>query len=128
MISSIVGHEISSAPANTKFGMNLQGVCDHKWRFLEVWIAHPAATSNFLSFITSKFNQKLETPGYLAPGLVLFGDNACISNDYMVTPCKGATRGLKDDFKVFHSQLQINIECTFGMLVNQWETTEAFVC
>lgn len=103
-----------------KYGLNLQGVCDHKRQFIEAWITHPAATSDFLSFTISKFIRKLETPGFLAPGLVLFGNNAYVSNDYMVTPYKGVSRKVKDDYNFFHSQVRINIECTFGIFVNRW--------
>jgi hypothetical protein len=38
----------------------------------------------------------------------------------MVTPYKNVRAGPKDDFNFFHSQLQINIERAFGMLVKRW--------
>jgi hypothetical protein len=103
-----------------KFGYNLQAVADANGRFLSVWIIHPASSSDFISFIRSKLYVKLNSPGFLADGLVLFGDNAYVSTDYMVTPYKSIRAGPKDDFNFFHSQLRINIERAFGMLVKRW--------
>jgi hypothetical protein len=59
-------------------------------------------------------------PDFLAEGLVIFGDNAYVSMEYMVTPYKNVRAGPKDEFNFFHSQLQINIEQAFGMLVKRW--------
>ena len=54
------------------------------------------------------------------PGLALFGDNAYISNRYMVTPFKNVASGPKDAFNYFQSTSHITIECAFGMLVHRW--------
>ena len=91
-----------------KYGLNLQGVCDHIQRFTSIWILHPGSSSDFLSFIRSY------------PGLVIFGDLAYVNNSSMVTPYKNARAGERDNFNFFHSQLRINIECAFGQLVHQW--------
>jgi hypothetical protein len=98
----------------------MQAVCDAEGRFLSVWINHPASASDFISFICSKLYTKLTKPGFLADGLVIFGDNAYVSNDFMVTPYKNVRAGPKDDFNFFHSQLQINIERACGMLIKKW--------
>jgi hypothetical protein len=37
-----------------KFGLNLQGVCGVEGRFIDVSIGHPASTSDYLAFSTSK--------------------------------------------------------------------------
>ena len=103
-----------------KFGLNLQGVCDVRGRFLDVTIAHPGSTSDYLSFVTSCFCQKLETPGYLAPNIVIYGDAEYICNGYMVTPFKNVSFGKKDHFNFYHSQVRIRIECAFGILVFLW--------
>jgi len=79
----------------SKFGLNLQGVCDVKGRYLDVTIGHPGSTSDYLAFVTSKLHAKLETPGFLAPGLVLYGDNAYVCNDCVVTPFKMCLREVK---------------------------------
>jgi hypothetical protein len=103
-----------------KYGYNLQAVADADGRFLAVWLIHPASSSDFISFLRSKLYLKLTTPGFLADGLVIFGDNAYVSTEYMVTPYKSVRAGPKDDFNFFHSQLRINIERAFGMLVHRW--------
>ena len=98
----------------------MQATCDARGRFLDVEIAHPGATSDYLAFVTSELKSKVEKPGFLAKGLVLFGDNAYVSNDYMVTPSSNVSSGNKDDFNFYQSQLRIKIECAFGQLVHRW--------
>ena len=63
---------------------------------------------------------KLNEDDFLAPGISLFGDNAYVNTSYMVTPYLMVSEGVFDDFNFFQSQLRINIECAFGMLVNRW--------
>jgi hypothetical protein len=103
-----------------KFGLNMQGVCDADGKFLDVSIGHPASTSDFLAFTTSDFHKKIETPGYLSPGLCVFGDSAYVNNSYFVTPFKNVKSGVRDVFNFYQSQLRIKIECAFGMFVARW--------
>jgi DDE superfamily endonuclease len=103
-----------------KFGLNMQAVCDSKRRFLDVYIGHPGATSDFLSFQTSSLHHLLEKPNFLHPKLCLFGDNAYINTDYMITPYKGVSGGDKDAFNYYQSQLRICIECAFGMVYHRF--------
>ena len=103
-----------------KFGLNLQGTVDYKCRFLDVEISHPGSTSDFLAFATSDLKTLLERPGFLASGLVLFGDNAYTNSAYMVTPFKGHRGESHDAFNYYHSQLRIQVECAFGRLVHRW--------
>ena len=103
-----------------KYGLNLQGVCDHIQRFTSIWILHPGSSSEFLSFIRSSLYRSLQVPGYQYPGLVIFGDLTYVNNSYMVTPYKNVRAGERDNFNFFHSQLRIHIECAFGQLVHWW--------
>jgi DDE superfamily endonuclease len=96
----------------------MQVVCNAKRRFLDVYIGHPGATSDFLSFMTSPLRTRLEQSNYLHPGLRLFGDNAYVNTNYMVTPFNNVSDGLKDAFNYYQSQLRISIECAFGMLMS----------
>lgn len=104
-----------------KFGLNLQAVCDHRNRFTDVYCFHPASASDFTMWTQCELRGDLETRGFLADNLVLYGDNAYVNTPYMVTPFK-SVRGDqdKDNFNFFHSQVRINIECTFGILVHRW--------
>jgi hypothetical protein len=103
-----------------KFGLLFQGVCDADRRFLDVCLSHPASTSDYLGFCTSHLKNRIEEPDFLSEGLCLFGDLAYVNNEYMVTPFKGATCGIQDDFNFYQSQLWITVECCFGMFVNRW--------
>jgi DDE superfamily endonuclease len=103
-----------------KYGLNMQAVCDSQRRFLDVYIGHPGATSDFLSFQTSPLCHLLEQPNFLKPGLCLFGDNAYVNTNYMVTPYKSISDGPKYAFNYFQSQLLICIECAFGMLCHRF--------
>jgi hypothetical protein len=103
-----------------KFGLNMQATRDANGKFLDISICHPGATSDYLAFITSEIHSQLEQPGFLAPGLALYGDNAYVNCRYMATPFKAANSGYRDDFNYYQSQLRISIECSFGMLVHRW--------
>lgn len=104
-----------------KFGVNMQGCCDRLYRFLNISIKFPAATSDFLAFEATSFRKLLETPGFLAPGLCLFGDNAYVNRFYMATPYTNVrVTDSRDSYNFFHSQLRSMIECAFGILVQRW--------
>jgi hypothetical protein len=103
----------------SKFGLNMMGTVDDKNKFIDIDISHPGATSDYLAFSFSPLKTKLERPGFLAPGLYLFGDCAYVNTQFMVTPYKSA-KGTQDDYNFFHSQIRINVECAFGMLVHRW--------
>jgi len=86
-----------------------------------VSILHPGTAADILCFTTSAIGHKLENnPSFLAPGLCLFGDNAYVNAPCMATLFKGIRSGPKDDYNFYHSQVCINIECAFGMLINRW--------
>jgi len=104
-----------------KFGLNLQGVCDSLGRFLFVEVRQPAACSDFIAFQKCLLRHELEkTKDFLAPGLCIFGDSAYVNQQYMATPYTGNVDTDHDAYNFYHSQLRINIECAFGMLVSRW--------
>ena len=96
-----------------KFGVNMIGTVDSLERFLDVGIRYPGSTSDFLVFTTFNLKDKLEMPGFLGHGLLLFGDNAYMNTSCMVVPFKCA-QDSQDDFNFYHSQVRINVECAFG--------------
>ena len=102
-----------------KFGINMQGVCDHKKRFLDVVLGHPGSASDFTVWQMCSLRDRMEA-GLLSQGLVIYADNAYINTPYMATPFKNVSSGAKDDFNFYHSQLRITVEGAFGMLVNRW--------
>ena len=94
--------------------------CDSKFRFIDIEIKDPGTTSDYLCFCTPELLQKLDKVGFLKPGLCIYGDNAFVNTTFMTTPFKGANGGIKDAYNFFFSQLRINIECAFGILVSRW--------
>lgn len=102
-----------------KFGLVMTGVVDDQRRFIDVDISHPGATSDYLAFSVSSLKDKLENKALLLEDHYLFGDNAYVNTEYMVTPYPNAT-GNRDDYNFYHSQLRITVECAFGMLVQRW--------
>ena len=103
-----------------KFGLNMMGVCDARRRFIWVEVRFPGAASDFYAFDESHLKKKLETEGFLRPGFCLFGDNAYVNTPYMCTPWRHVRGGFKDAMNFYHSQVRINIECAFGLLVHRW--------
>ena len=103
-----------------KFGMNLQAICDHELRFIDIDISHPASTSDYLAFCTSSILSNLEKDNFLKPGFCLYGDNAYVNTRFMASPFKGTSSGPKDAYNFFQSQIRINIECAFGVLVSRF--------
>lgn len=103
-----------------KYGLNMMGVCDSKRRFIWVEVNMPGAASDFYAFDESYLKTKLDAEGFLRPGLCLFGDNAYVNSSRMCTPWRNVSKGPKDAMNFYHSQLRINIECAFGILVHRW--------
>ena len=62
-----------------KYGLNMQGTCDARRRFLDIYINHPGSASDFAVWLSSPLRRQVETPGFLAPNLVIYGDNAYIN-------------------------------------------------
>ena len=83
-------------------------------------LVNPASLNDYLVFTTSDIHSRLEQEGFLAPDVCIFGDNAYVNTSYMATPFKSVRSGTKDAYNFYHSQVRINIECAFGMLVNRW--------
>lgn len=88
-----------------KFGLNFQGLCDHKGRFLDVSCGSPASTSDFLAFTLSSIFLRLEK-NLLAPGLCIYGDAAYVNNRYMATPFKAISGGSRFHYNHYHSQVR----------------------
>ena len=103
-----------------KYGLNMQAVCDHHCRFLDVSIMYGGAASDLLAFEASDLYGRLKDHALLAPGLCLFDDNAYVNTSFMATPYPGNVDEEKDAYNFYHSQLRITSECSFGRLVLRW--------
>ena len=100
--------------------MTLLATCNSHKRSLDIEIKDPGSTSDYLSFYTSELLKKVSEEGFLKGFLCIYGDNAFINTFFMATPFKGFSTSIKDTYNFFHSQLRINIECSFGILVHRW--------
>ena len=87
----------------------MQAICDHKRRFIDIDILHPASTLDYLAFATSPICHKLEKKVFIVEGLSIYGDNAYVNAPYMVTPFKAVSSVPKDAYNFYQSQLHINI-------------------
>ena len=52
-------------------------------------------------------------------GYCLYGDNTYVNESYMAVPFQATANGPKDSYNFYHSQVRINIECSFGILTNR---------
>jgi DDE superfamily endonuclease len=95
-------------------------------RFLDIAIEYPGSTSDCLAFDGMTLSKQLED-GLLAEGLCLFGDNAYLNTPFMATPYPNTLTPTKDAYNFYHSQLQIRIECAFGMLTHRWEILQSAI-
>ena len=89
-------------------------------RFIDIDISNPASISYYLVLEILPISRKLKTPGYLVDGVFIFGHNTYVNLPYMATRYKQLSAGPKDAFNFYQSQLRKDIECTFGILENQW--------
>ncbi|KAL7524932.1 hypothetical protein ACHAWF_001135, partial [Thalassiosira exigua] len=96
----------------SKFGLNMQVICDKKRRFVHVCINYGAALSDHMAFEVSELKQKLSQPGFLANGLCLFSDNVYVNLKHMTTPYPNVGWNTERD--------GINIKCAFGILANRF--------
>ena len=106
-----------------KYGLNMQAICDHQLRFYWVKIKWPAATSDYMAWVTSYLYRALETNSItklIMDGYTFVGDNAYVKTMFMATPLRGMHSGYEDGYNCYHSQLRITIERAFGVLVHRW--------
>ena len=106
-----------------KYGVNLQALCDRHLRFLDISVLFGGCTSDTLAFELSDMKRRLDTPGFLSPGLYIFGDNAYINTHYLATPfanVNSSEHKTKDSYNYFHSNVRIKVECAFGLLTQRW--------
>ncbi|KAL3767702.1 hypothetical protein ACHAW5_007466 [Stephanodiscus triporus] len=81
----------------------------------------PAATSDYMAWITSSLVLKLENDiDMIIEGGTIVGGCAYVKKLYMATPLKGFLGGYEDAYNFYLSQLRIMIERAFGVLVHRW--------
>ena len=63
---------------------------------------------------------------HLPSGYCLYGDNAYVNDTYMAVPYPSTSSGPKNAYNYFHSQVRINIECAFSLMVNTRQLIKLF--
>lgn len=104
-----------------KYGLNLQAICDHNLKFIWAEMKWPAATSDYMAWVTTSLNLSLENnidTNIILDGYTLVGDCAYVKSTFMATPLKGRRSGHEDAYNFYLSQLRITIERAFGVLVH----------
>ena len=105
------------------WSINCQVCCDSHRRVTWMSLSHPGACPDVIAYKQSSMYQALER-GLLPEQFFFIGDNAYPPTDQMLTPFNRS--GLKgdpqkrDSYNFYLSQLRINIECVFGILVNRF--------
>ena len=84
----------------------MQGAFDTKEQFLGMSIGHLRLKLAYLAFVTSAKNSKFKMLGFLSPGLVIYEDNAYVSNNFIATLYENAGKGSKDAYDFYHSQVR----------------------
>lgn len=90
----------------------MTGTVDDNRRFINIDIFHPGGSNVWLFGVC----YIVFAPQIRTPGKYLIGDNAYVNTPYMATPYKQGSV-FEDDYNFYHSQLHINVECAFGMLM-----------
>ena len=108
--------------------LNMQAICDASRRFIWYCCKSAGSTHDSTAFVSTVLYDRLKT-GLLnlaATGYFLIGDEAYALDDFIMVPFSGTDlEEFKDSFNYYASQLRINIECAFGMLVNKWRILTA---
>lgn len=101
----------------SKFRLNMMRTVDNRKQFVDINILHPGATSDYLAFSVCSLKERLES-GLLAAGLCISGNNAYPNTRYMATPFQ-SPKSDEENYIFYLSQIHINVECAFGMLVQR---------
>lgn len=111
------------------YAVNVQAICDASRKFLFWSCKAPGRTNDNLALCFTPLGRGLMTPWEdlpplqqpIYPGYYVHGDLAYGCTRYIICPYKGTNLSKSQDaFNFYHSQLRINIECAFGMLVRRF--------
>ena len=106
------------------YAVNCQVSCDSNRKVTSLSMLCPGAVPDTLAHKKGTMHQALMA-GKLPTRFMFIGDNAYPDSEQMLTPCtrskmKHDVHGYMDNYNFYLSQLRINIECTFGMIINKF--------
>ena len=100
------------------YGLNVQATCDANYRFCSMSAIAAGSTNDWTAWNRSELSDSV---AHLLPGFYMPGDAAYPLSDELLTPYPGKLLpGDQDAFNFCLSQLRVNIEQAFGILVGQW--------
>jgi hypothetical protein len=100
-------------------GLNVQAMVDANLRFMYLAVLAGGRSSDVQAYRKSKLKNWIES---LPPWYFVAGDNAYVCTEHLLTPFCGSSRSLLeyDAYNFFLSQMRIQVEMAFGMLVTKW--------
>lgn len=102
------------------YGVNIQGICDSKCRFIFLASAAPGGCNDIVAYRRCGLQPMINS---LPLGRYIIGDNAYVCSEHLLTPFSGNEKfeARKDAFNFYISQLRIRIEMAFGMMTNKFQ-------
>lgn len=103
----------------SRYGLNIQAVCDHLCRFTFIAVAAPGSQPDVTAFRRSGLERLVDQ---IDAGFYLIGDNAYPVLERLL-PVYGGTDRLNDDndnANFYMSQCRIRIEMAFGLMTKKW--------
>ncbi len=102
------------------YGVNVQGMCDSKCRFIYLAAAAPGGCNDIVAFRRCGLQQLINR---LPVGRYIVGDNAYVCSEHLLTQFSGNEKfeARKDAFNFYISQLRIRVEMAFGMMSNKFQ-------
>ena len=106
------------------YGLNIQAVCDASMRFIFFSVAAPGRSSDQAALEKTSLHTIISQ---LPLGLYIIGDAAYTVSDQMLVPFKGSSRQhpSKGAYNYYLSQMQIQIEMSFGILTKKWQVLQS---
>jgi hypothetical protein len=110
-----------------RYGLNVQGVCDHLCRFYDLSVTGPGVMGD-----NEAYKQTISGPNgdyslsnlieALPIGFYCIGDAAYCPTEHLVSIYGGneANEAKKDTYNFFASQCRIRIEMAFGLMCKKW--------
>jgi hypothetical protein len=100
----------------------VQATCDADRRFTDFDIRWPGSTSDTLAWLSTGVHKAI-SEGRVPSQFFFVGDAAYPCSHHMLTPVPGRASSIgrwADSYNFHQSQLRINVECAFGILIRRW--------
>lgn len=100
----------------------LQAVCDHTFRFTDLFAGWPGSSNDARVFRNSRLSEKLETPGFIPSHCHILGDCAYPLSSVLLTPYRdnGHLTRSQNNYNIMLSSKRVVIEQAFGQLVGRF--------